>query len=155
MVKKAKFTKVIAACMASALLAAMVAFTGCASDSGKSAESSSAASESSAAATAEEGIAVTVAITSPGADGKVTYEAAEYTVEGEHTALDALTATGVEFTSEDSEYGAYVTSIDGLAGEGSSGWTYTVNGEQPTVSADETILNAGDTVEWSYINMEA
>ena len=69
------------------------------------------------------------------------------------TALDALQALPVEVTVEDSQYGAYVSAIDGVAGEGMQGWTFTVNGEMPPVSAGESVVEPGDAVVWSYIDM--
>jgi hypothetical protein len=68
--------------------------------------------------------------------------------------LDALEATGLDCVVTESEYGPYVESIasvaNGDAGE-TSGWTYTVNGEYGTTSADEYILADGDEVAWSYL----
>lgn len=69
------------------------------------------------------------------------------------TALEALQALPVEVTVEDSQYGAYVSAIDGVAGEGMQGWTFTVNGEMPPVSAGESVVEPGDAVVWSYIDM--
>lgn len=69
------------------------------------------------------------------------------------TALDALQALPVEVTVEDSQYGAYVSAIDGVAGEDMQGWTFTVNGDMPPVSAGETTVEPGDVVVWSYIDM--
>lgn len=67
------------------------------------------------------------------------------------TALDALYATGLVVATADSEYGSYVTSISSLA-EGdcgsSSGWTFTINGEYPSTSADEVSVSDGDEVVW-------
>lgn len=74
----------------------------------------------------------------------------EYTVSSESSALDALQATDLDVTLEDSQYGAYVTSIDGLTAEGSNGWLYEVNGESPAVSAGDYKLTDGDTITWSF-----
>ena len=68
------------------------------------------------------------------------------------TVLDVLKASGVEFESSDGSYGAYVTSIDGKAAEGNSGWTYSVNGEQPTVGCGEYEVADGDVVTWEYVS---
>ncbi len=68
------------------------------------------------------------------------------------TVLDVLKASGIPFESSDGSYGAYVTSIDGKAAEGSSGWTYSVNGEEPTVGCGEYKVADGDVVTWEYVS---
>ena len=68
------------------------------------------------------------------------------------TVLDVLEASGVPFESSDGSYGAYVTSIDGKAAEGSSGWTYSVNGEEPTVGCGEYKVADGDVVVWEFVS---
>ena len=68
------------------------------------------------------------------------------------TVLDVLEASGVPFESSDGSYGAYVTSIDGRAAEGSSGWTYSVNGEEPTVGCGEYKVADGDVVVWEFVS---
>lgn len=71
--------------------------------------------------------------------------------------IDALNATKLVVATQESEYGTYVTSISSLAqGDcgSSSGWTFTVNGEFPTVSADEVTLMDGDEVDWTMYCVE-
>lgn len=73
------------------------------------------------------------------------------------TALDALEATGLDYTAEDSSYGAFVSKIDGLAnGETSAtaGWTYSLNGEMSMESCDALVLADGDTLTWEYAEFE-
>lgn len=73
------------------------------------------------------------------------------------TALDALEATGLDYTAEDSSYGAFVSKIDGLAnGETSAtaGWTYSLNGEMSMESCDALVLADGDTLIWEYAEFE-
>lgn len=144
-----KMTKTIAAFASAALLAAAVGLTGCTSEQ----ESSSAGSSSSFSteSTIAE-IQIPVKVTSPAAGEQVTFDETITIGEGA-TVLDALQATGLELDAQSSEYGMFVNAIDGLAGEGMTGWTYTVNGEQVQVSADQTYLEDGDVVEWSYIDM--
>ena len=60
-------------------------------------------------------------------------------------------ATGLDVTVEESSYGPYVTAIGEVAAEANSGWTYTVNGEEPTVGASETILKEGDQLTWNFV----
>lgn len=68
------------------------------------------------------------------------------------TVLDATKASSFEPVVVDSEYGAYVSSLCGVAAEGNSGWVYTVNGESVMEGADACVLKAGDSVEWSYMS---
>ena len=93
---------------------------------------------SSASGAAVELAQTTVTVTD--ADGQV----ASYTVE---------TAAEGDVTVEDGQYGTYISAINGLAAEGSSGWVYTVNGEQVMESVDACPVADGDTVEFSYITM--
>ena len=89
-------------------------------------------------------------VTVEGPDGGDALVDADLTVEEGATALDALKAVDVDIVVEDSAFGPFVSSIAGIANEGSNGWTYAVNGEIPSVSAGEQVLAAGDTVVWSY-----
>lgn len=75
----------------------------------------------------------------------------DVTVADGQTAYDALTASGLEVNAEDSEYGIFVTAIDGVAGDDSHGWTYTVNGKMPDVGADAYEVKGGDIVVWTYV----
>lgn len=69
------------------------------------------------------------------------------------TVLDALQALPVDVVVEDSQYGAYVSAVGDVVGEGMQGWTYTVNGEMLPVSAGEAVVQPGDVVEWTFIDM--
>lgn len=91
-------------------------------------------------------------MSSPAADEQVTF-AGSVDVPADATVLDALEATGLQVDAQDSQYGMFVNAIDGLAGEGTKGWTYTLNGEQVQTSADKCTVADGDTVEWSYVDM--
>ncbi|MEY8437606.1 DUF4430 domain-containing protein [Atopobiaceae bacterium 24-176] len=70
------------------------------------------------------------------------------------TVLDVLTASGVPFESSNGSYGAYVTSIDGKAAGSNTGWTFSVNGEQPTVGCDACKVADGDIVAWEFVSFE-
>jgi len=51
---------------------------------------------------------------------------------------------------------SYVKGINGLKEKSHgtlSGWTYTVNGEQPSKSAGSYKLSEGDSVEWTFVEM--
>lgn len=58
-----------------------------------------------------------------------------------------------EVATENSQYGTYITAINGITAEGNSGWVYTVNGEQVMEAVDVCPVAAGDTVEFSFITM--
>ncbi len=146
-----KTTKRLAASAAAAMLVAAMGLFGCSSGQEGSAASSS-SSFSTESTIAE--IAVPVKVTSPAADDQVTYDETVTIGEGS-TALDVLQATGLVLDVQSSEYGMFVNAINDVATEGMKGWTYTVNGEQVQASADQTYLNDGDQVEWSYIDMSA
>ncbi len=80
-------------------------------------------------------------------------ESAEVSIPAEGTVYDALMATGWDVQAEDSDYGKYVTSINGIANgsEGEmSGWVFTVNNEQVMEGCDVCKLADGDTVEWTF-----
>lgn len=101
---------------------------------------------------AAEDIVVPVSITMPesaGAEPKII----EVTVADGSTVLQATEAAGWDVQVENSDYGKFVTSINGIANgsEGdASGWVYTVNDEQVMEACDVRQLTAGDSVQWSF-----
>lgn len=101
---------------------------------------------------AAEDIVVPVSITMPesaGAEPKTI----EVTVADGSTVLQATEAAGWDVQVENSDYGKFVTSINGIANgsEGdASGWVYTVNDEQVMEACDVRQLAAGDSVQWSF-----
>lgn len=105
---------------------------------------------SSASGAAVELAQTTVTVTD--ADGQVASYTVETATEGA-TVLSVIQATDADVTVEDGQYGTYISAINGLAAEGSSGWVYTVNGEQVMESVDACPVADGDTVEFSYITM--
>ncbi|PLX25698.1 hypothetical protein C0580_01825 [Candidatus Parcubacteria bacterium] len=66
--------------------------------------------------------------------------------------LLALGATvcNYDYDTQDSAYGVYVSSIDGIAGQGTDGWQYFVNWQGGTQAAGEYQLSDGDIVLWAY-----
>ena len=95
---------------------------------------------------------VTVSVTMP-EGAAASSESAEVSIPAEGTVYDALMATGWDVQAEDSDYGKYVTSINGIANgsEGEmSGWVFTVNNEQVMEGCDVCKLADGDTVEWTF-----
>ena len=141
------------------LLVVALMLTGCASPAAAptSSATGSAASETSQAAAMEATVSIAVQAGSELSGQSATFaptEAVTVQLPQGATALDALMASGAEVTSEEGAYGIYVTAIDGLANgnEGpSSGWTYTVNDEMPTESADAHRLASGDEVHWIFV----
>lgn len=129
----------------------------CSAADTQSPSSSTTASNMSAAtdapvSTEQNDIAIKVA--SPEGPNAIDF-AQELSVAEGATVLEALQATGLDVTVVDGPYGPYVEAIGDIANEGTSGWTYTVNGEQVSLSAGEATVSAGDSVEWSYIDMYA
>lgn len=93
---------------------------------------------------------VTVSIAIVGKDGELIYEPGEVTVQesGEWglTALGALEATGVSYEVKDTDYGPYVTSVNGQAGDPNGGWMYTVNDKSLLVGMHQYELQDGDCI---------
>ncbi len=147
------FVKKALALLASLLLAATLAMTGCAQGASSDASSSQAgSSQSSAAQAAAQDINVTLVVLDP-ADEALKAADEGVVIEEGATVYDALEASTLDAQIEDSSYGKYLTSMAGTAAEGSSGWVYTVNGEEVMESIDSCVLSDGDTVEFKYITM--
>ncbi|MCI9129965.1 MAG: DUF4430 domain-containing protein [Eggerthellaceae bacterium] len=148
MLKKSLLASMLAALMLSGAL------FGCS----QPAEQSNATSSDSAASVAAETMAVSVEIDPSAADGLVEGVAEarvpqDVDVATGASAYDALVATGAELEGTSS----YVTSINGLAEKAAGptyGWMYEVNGEIPSVAADEYELQPGDAVRWYYASYE-
>lgn len=91
-----------------------------------------------------------VSIAIIGKDGESLYAPGEVTVletgKWGLTAFGALDATGVSHEIKDSEYGPYLTSINGQAGDNNGGWMYTVNDESQLVGMDKYDLQDGDCI---------
>lgn len=82
---------------------------------------------------------------------------ATVTLDAGSTAYDALVATGASVNAKSSVYGTYVSSINGLAEKdhgASSGWVYAVNGVEPGTACSNYELSDGDTLTWTYVNVE-
>ena len=132
-------------------LASVAVLSGCSSAS--SADGSSQSSSSAAIQAEGPTIDATLIVKDPAAADA---EGASYPVkvaQEEATVLAAVEASGVDAVIEDGPYGKYITSIGGKAAEGSSGWVYTVNGEQVMEAIDVCTLDDGDTVELEYLSM--
>lgn len=124
-----------------------------------SAISSSAAHEAQSSASDDasaDELVVTVAIDATAAEEAVAaasdIDAAprSITLPSAATAYDALVACDVAIEGTPS----YVTGIAGVAAGAvgpSSGWTYYINGEMPSVAADQYELADGDAVVWKFV----
>ncbi len=66
------------------------------------------------------------------------------------TALGALDASGISYTTSSWSYGDLVNSIKGLANSGLSGWMYTVNGSNPGVGADKYKIKNKNKIIFYY-----
>lgn len=144
------------ACIAACALFASLALAGCGSNTPASSSAASPQGSSSAAAASQQadqsGELIETKATITDADGNTT----SYTVQipaADATALAVLEATDAEVVTENSQYGTYITAINGITAEGNSGWVYTVNGEQVMEAVDVCPVAAGDTVEFSFITM--
>lgn len=144
------------ACIAACALFASLALAGCGSNAPASSSAASTQGSSSAAAASQQadqpGELIETKATITDADGNTT----SYTVQipaADATALAVLEATDAEVATENSQYGTYITAINGITAEGNSGWVYTVNGEQIMEAVDVCPVAAGDTVEFSFITM--
>ena len=124
--------------------------------SSNSSDSSSSNSDSGSSSNSgdydEATVNVTVIIDS-GGFGDSVYTCSVKLIEG-FTVYNALGSTGLEINSRETQYGTYVTSINGLA-EGShggeSGWKYSVNGSEPNVACSKYVLKDGDVVKWKFV----
>lgn len=63
------------------------------------------------------------------------------------TALD-LTKSKYTVTVQDSNFGSYVTAIDGVAADDAHYWALYINGQYADRGADVLITQAGDLIEW-------
>lgn len=130
-------------------MAACLGLVGC--NTGGSASSEESATESAATVDAQadqENMVVTVNVT-PNEDFNVQSATETITVPVGASVTEALDGTTYTIVTQNGDYGTYVTSINGIDSTDSTGWVYTVNGEQVTVGADEYQLNDGDVVEWT------
>jgi LPXTG-motif cell wall-anchored protein len=62
------------------------------------------------------------------------------------TAFGALDATGIDYEVDESEYGPFLTSVNGQAGDKNGGWMYTVNDESPLVGMHQYDIQDGDCI---------
>jgi hypothetical protein len=108
----------------------------------------------------EEVAGITVSVRIEGQTENLFYNAAVKLVEGEAalTVLDLVTVLNEsedapEFTLTESDYGAYISAIEGLAeatNAATDGWQYLLNGVAPVVGINAQELADGDSVVFYY-----
>lgn len=84
-----------------------------------------------------------------GAAGPITL-----TFEEGATVYDALAGAGWSVLADWGAFGAYVTSINGVAAGPNTGWTYTVNGSQPNYACSSYTLSDGDVIRWTFVEVK-
>lgn len=73
-----------------------------------------------------------------------------FTAEADKTVLEQLTERA-EVVTKDSQYGAYVDSINGKeGGDGGKYWTFYVDGQMAQAGADAYITKGGESIEWKF-----
>ncbi len=76
------------------------------------------------------------------------------TLKGGSTVYDALKTAAKEAGVAVAGSGSYIKGIAGLYEkdcDGQGGWTYTVNGDFPSVGCNSYKLSDGDSIQWSYV----
>lgn len=70
------------------------------------------------------------------------------------TVYDALASAGWSAQASWGAFGVYVTSINGVAADAQTGWTYTVNGSMPSTACSSYKLSDGDVVVWTFVKVK-
>lgn len=52
--------------------------------------------------------------------------------------------------AQDTSFGAFVSSVDGVPSTENAIWLYYIDGQQGVTPANETTTQAGQTIEWRY-----
>lgn len=100
---------------------------------------------------------ITVSITVDGSAAGAGASSATVSLAAGSTVYDALAKTGISISASGSAYGMYVSAIGGLAERQHgpmSGWVFSVNGVEPSVACSAYTLSAGDSIVWTYVNVE-
>ena len=100
---------------------------------------------------------ITVSITVDGSAAGAGASSATVSLAAGSSVYDALAKTGISISASGSAYGMYVSAIGGLAERQHgpmSGWIYSVNGVEPSVACSAYTLSAGDSIVWTYVNVE-
>jgi len=70
------------------------------------------------------------------------------------TAFDLL-RTKASVAYKEYEFGVFIESINGLAGDAGHYWALYINGEYAQAGADQTVLNQGDRIEFRYEEIQS
>ena len=100
---------------------------------------------------------ITVSITVDGSAAGAGASSATVSLAAGSSVYDALAKTGISISASGSAYGMYVSAIGGLAERQHgpmSGWIFSVNGVEPSVACSAYTLSAGDSIVWTYVNVE-
>jgi len=119
--------------------------------------SSSTVDSSVSADTSQKASTISVSVAVDGSAAGAGSGSATVTLDAGASVYDALVATGASVNARSSVYGTYVSAINGLAERehgASSGWVYSVNGTEPSTACSNYGLSDGDSVAWTYVNVE-
>lgn len=100
---------------------------------------------------------ITVSVTVDGSAAGAGASSATVSLAAGSSVYDALVKTGISISASGSPYGMYVSAIGGLAERQHgpmSGWIFSVNGVEPSVACSAYTLSAGDSIVWTYVNVE-
>lgn len=100
---------------------------------------------------------ITVSVTVDGSAAGAGASSATVSLAAGSSVYDALVKTGISISASGSPYGMYVSAIGGLAERQHgpmSGWVFSVNGVEPGVACSAYTLSAGDSIVWTYVNVE-
>jgi hypothetical protein len=73
-----------------------------------------------------------------------------YEVQADESNAFELLKDSQEIEFKEYDFGVFVESINGIAGDSKHFWALYVNNEKSLTGADQTTVNKGDTVEWRY-----
>ena len=125
--------------------------TGTSSQTGSGTSGNGASTSPSAAAEPSQ---ITVSVSVDASLGGGSSTSVTVTVPQGSSVLDALEAAGYGVSTQNTQYGIYITGIGGV--EASSrdrrGWVYAVNGVEPSHSAANHALSSGDSIAWTYVS---
>lgn len=125
--------------------------TGTSSQTGSGTSGNGASTSPSAAAEPSQ---ITVSVSVDASLGGGSSTSVTVTVPQGSSVLDALEAAGYGVSTQNTQYGIYITGIGGV--EASSrdrrGWVYAVNGVEPSYSAANYALSSGDSIAWAYVS---
>ena len=79
----------------------------------------------------------------------------EFEINSETTAYSLLQeiaqTESLELATEQYDFGIFVKAVNGYESTAERSWIYFVNGTSGDIAADQKKINAGETVEWKYL----